>query len=134
MNDFNETTNATMPQQEFNQHFILNKMASDMNFMAIYSIVMGAITCLSIIGAALGIPQIFAGLRLRESSEAFKSYASTNNVAALQFAFERQQRYFHITKIIAIVGIVLAVLIIIFYSIVIGMLLSHSSNLINKSI
>jgi hypothetical protein len=134
MNEFTQAQFSGMPQQEFVQHKVMSKMASDMNFMAIYSIVMGALTCLSIIGAAIGIPQIFAGLRLRESSEAFKSYLTTNNPAALQFAFERQQRYFFITKVLAIVGIILAVLGIIFYFVMISLFLTHGSHYINKSI
>ena len=133
MNDFNPGTAQEPLNNEFNQS-IIGKMSSDMYFLGIYSIVVGALACLTIIGAAIGIPQIFAGLRLREAADAYKDFINTNNIGAIQYAFDRQQRYFRITKILAIVGMVLLVLIIILQLAIILFLSSHTSNLINRTI
>ena len=55
-------------------HMIVHKMAGDMNFVGIFYIIIGAIECLTIIGAIVGIPLIISGLRLRESADSFKGY------------------------------------------------------------
>jgi hypothetical protein len=93
--------------------FMFNKMTSDMNFVGIFTIVYGSITCLSIIGAVIGIPLIIAGLRLREAVDEFKIFQMSNNSAALRRAFEKQQRYFRILKILIIVSLVITALYII---------------------
>lgn len=84
-------------------------MARDMNFIGILTIIGGAITCLTIIGAIIGVPVIISGLRLREAATAFMAYQSSSDSNTLRDGFERQGRYFFIQKVIAIVGIVLGV-------------------------
>ncbi|ROL59725.1 hypothetical protein D9V86_10320 [Bacteroidetes/Chlorobi group bacterium ChocPot_Mid] len=103
---------------------ILTRMSKDMTFLAIFLIVYGALSCLTIIGALIGVPYIFAGLRMKESAEHFRNYAFGNNVAELHYAIERQQRMFFIFKVLAIIAIVLLVFVIIFYSWLISVILS----------
>ena len=57
----------------------LISMSKDMNFVAIFIIIYGAVTCLSIIGMIIGIPIIFAALRLKESAEAFKHFGTNTD-------------------------------------------------------
>lgn len=102
---------------------ILN-MSKDMNFLGIMSIIYGALNCLTIIGAAIGIPVIFAGIRLREASEAFRAYADSNDMLVLERALERQSRVFYIYKIITIISLVLMALYILF---IIGLLIFAGS-------
>jgi len=85
--------------------FLVLKMSKSMSFIGVYSIVMGAISCLSIIGAAVGVPMIFAGIRLRESADAFKKYVDMNDNNLLSLALDKQERYFYIQKVLAIVGL-----------------------------
>ncbi|MBI5323773.1 MAG: DUF5362 domain-containing protein [Ignavibacteriae bacterium] len=97
---------------------LIVKMSKDMSFLGIVAIVGGALACLSIIGAAFGIPVIFAGMRLRESADAFKNYSYNNDPMMLHQAIEKQSRYFFIYKVLviiylALVGIYLIVLLII---------------------
>lgn len=94
---------------------ILSSMCKDMQFLGILSIIAGALNCLSIIGAIIGVPIIFTGLRLRESSDAFQAYATTNDENALQKAIERLSRFFYIYKILAIIYLVLIGLMILFW-------------------
>lgn len=92
----------------------LNKMTGDMRFVGVFYIIVGAIYCLSIIGAVIGIPFIICGLRLRESADAYNGYLSSSDTVMLDRAFERQGSFFFIQKVLMIIGLVLIVLYIIF--------------------
>jgi serine/threonine protein kinase len=85
-------------------------MTRDMNFIALYQIVMGALVCLTLVGALWGIPTIIAGLRLREAARLLNTYESTGDSAHLTSGFDHQRQYFFITKVLTIVGIVLSLL------------------------
>ncbi len=91
----------------------VNKMTGDMQFVGLFYIIIGALQCLSIIGAIVGIPLIICGLRLRESADSFRGYLTTNDSVMLENALERQSRFFFIQKILLIISIVLGVLYII---------------------
>jgi len=52
---------------------MLRSMSGDMKFIGILTIIGGALTCLSIIGAAIGIPYIFAGIRLKDAASTFEN-------------------------------------------------------------
>ncbi|TAL66869.1 MAG: hypothetical protein EPN82_16560 [Bacteroidetes bacterium] len=86
---------------------LIVKMSRDMNFLGIIAIIGGAISCITIIGAAIGIPVIFAGMRLRESSDAFKSYSYNNDPMFLHQAIEKQSRFFFIYKVLILIYLVL---------------------------
>lgn len=95
-------------------HFTVNKMTGDMQFVGIFYIIIGAIECLTIIGAIIGIPIIICGLRLRESADAFKIYLNTRDSLILERALEREGRFFFIQKVFLIISVVLFVFYIIF--------------------
>ena len=82
---------------------VISKMASDMNFLGIVIIIMGAINCLTIIAAPIGVPIIFAGIRLRESCEFFRNYMMNNDQLTLQQALEKLSRFFFIYKVLTII-------------------------------
>ena len=71
MEDFNEINNeptSTMqPPSPFRSMF--GKMTSDMRFVGLFTIIYGAINCLSIIGAVIGVTMIFIGIRMREAAD-----------------------------------------------------------------
>jgi hypothetical protein len=102
----------------------LRSMSSDMTFLGIVEIIIGALYCLTIIGAAIGVPMIFAGLRLKESADAFTSYTTATDSGMLRGALEKLGRHFRIHKILVIVSIVLTILYIIFFVFLFGLLLS----------
>jgi hypothetical protein len=91
----------------------VNKMTGDMKFVGIFYIIFGAIYCLTIIGALIGVPLIICGLRIRESADAYSGYVSSNDTNMLERAFERQGSFFFIQKVLLIIGLVLMVLYII---------------------
>jgi hypothetical protein len=90
-------------------------LAGDMRFVGWFAIIYGGFTCLSIIGAIIGIPMLISGLRLKEASEELDSFERSGSAAALTKALERQSRYFFIQKVILVVALVLVVLYIIFF-------------------
>lgn len=92
------------------------KMASDMKFVGIFLIIAGALSCLTIIGAVVGIPTLISGLRLRESADAFTIYLERNDLSSLERAIERQSRYFFIQKVLLIISLlIIAVEFVIFF-------------------
>jgi hypothetical protein len=97
---------------------IVSKMTGDMQFVGIFYIIIGALECLSIIGAVVGIPLIICGLRLRESADSFKGYLTTGDSSLLENALEREGRFFFIQKVFLIISIILFVLTIILWIIV----------------
>lgn len=97
-----------------NLNSIIHGMTGDMSLVGIVSIITGALYCLSCIGALVGVPLIFAGLRLRESADAFRNYAQTNSQSELDNAIQKQSRYFFIQKIFIIIALVFFVIYVIF--------------------
>ena len=93
-------------------------MSNDMKFVGLIYIICGALACLSIIGALIGVPVIFAGLRARESGDAYNAY-SAGDYSALGRAFTGQASFFKILKIIMIIYIVLMCL---YFLFIIGMI------------
>ncbi|RPI66205.1 MAG: hypothetical protein EHM47_17215 [Ignavibacteriales bacterium] len=115
--------NNTTPSSMF--HFTISKMIGDMNFVGIFYIITGALYCLSIIGAVVGIPIIISGLRVRESANQFQAYLTTNDTMALEQAIERQSRFFFIQKVLMIITLVLFVLYIIAIIVFIGVFMTY---------
>jgi hypothetical protein len=105
----NGTTTVTPMTQ-----MTVTKMSGDMRFVGIFYIIMGALYCLTIVGALIGIPLIICGLRLRESADAYSGYLGSNDANMLERAFERQGSFFFIQKVLMIISLVLIVLYIIF--------------------
>ena len=93
---------------------IIEKMSGDMKFVGVITIIIGIFECLGCITALIGVPLIFAGIRLRQSAESFRNYLNTKDSKDLENAIAKQSRYFFISKVLAIVGIILLILYIIF--------------------
>lgn len=102
---------------------IFSQMIRDMKFVGMFVIIIGAFNCLSIIGAIVGIPYIFIGMRIRESAEQFDIFRMNNDARAMRAGFELQAKYFKIVKILIIISLVLMVLgIILFIALLIPMI------------
>lgn len=114
MEDFNDLhiDEESIPQSKPLGIFglLFTKMTTDMKFVGMFTIVYGVLTSLSIIGAIIGVPLIFAGLRIREAADEFNAFRLTNDNSSLKRGFELQGKYFYIQKIIIIVGLVLTAL------------------------
>ena len=109
----------------------VNKMTGDMQFVGIFYIIIGALQCLSIFGAIIGIPVIICGLRLRESADSFKGYLATGDSLMLENAMERQGRFFSIQKVLIIIYIALfalSIIALIIFGLSVFSTLSHYRN------
>jgi hypothetical protein len=100
--------NESVPTSIF--HYTISKMIGDMNFVGIFFIITGAIYCLTIVGAIVGIPIIMSGMRVRESASHFQTYLATNDSYALEQAIERQSKFYFMQKILMIITIVFLIL------------------------
>ena len=89
---------------------IIAKMVKDMRFVGVFSIIYGVLNCLTIIGAVIGVPLIFVGLRLRDAATEYERYLMTNDFDAIFSGFERQQRAFFIQKSLIIISIIFIIL------------------------
>ncbi|MDF2985582.1 MAG: hypothetical protein K0R50_1092 [Eubacterium sp.] len=106
--------NFNYNQNNYMLHSILDSLSGWMKFIGIYTIVIGAITCIGIISAAIGVPMIFSGIALNNASKTLKNYKEFNNQFTLNDFFGFLNKYFKIQGIFVIIGIALSVLYIAF--------------------
>ena len=131
LDDLNLDSNTTIkPPSPFQYAF--ESMTKDMRFVGMFTIIYGALNCLTIIGALIGVPMIFIGMRIREAADQFLIFKTTNNAAALRLGFELQGKYFRIIKILIIVQLALMVLgiilVILFMSFFLSTLMQYSTS------
>lgn len=116
-----ESAESFKPPTYFQMTF--SQMIKDIKFVGMFVIIMGAINCLSIIGAIIGIPYIIIGMRMRESADQFEIFKMNNDARAMRAGFDLQAKYFKIIKILIIIMIVFMVLgIILFFALLIPMI------------
>lgn len=105
MSDTEVTQDSSQPQALMSIN--VPNMAKYMNFIGLLQIIGGALYCITIIGAIIGIPVIFMGIRLREAAEGFKRYLASDSKQDLSFAIERQTKSFFIQFVLAIISLAL---------------------------
>lgn len=101
-----EPGNASQDALMYFRRDILNKLIKDTRFVGMFYIIYGALSCMLIITAIIGIQYIIMGIRLRESAANFSKYMETNDEMEMNFALEKQQRFYFINKILIIVALV----------------------------
>lgn len=106
--------NQLIPTQDLPKENI-EKLSRDMKFVALFIIIYGGISTVTILGALVGIPIIFAGLKLRDASNALQNYLISNQPSDFIEAIQKQARAFWILKILIIVVIVMYVFFIIVF-------------------
>jgi hypothetical protein len=121
----NTNVSGTFPANPMFQ-LMVTRLNGDMRFVGIFNIIYGAIACLSIIGAIMGVPLIIGGIRLREAADSFEAYLHASDFSALEKGLERQSRFFFIQKIILIVALVVTGLYILFMILFFGTLANLS--------
>jgi len=81
----------------------------DMRFMGWVGLIYGIMTCLSIVGAAIGVPMIIASHRFIEGVNRFENYRRDQSVEELKAGFGDIGRSFRYLKVLIIIYIVLTV-------------------------
>jgi len=127
MQDLNNPTNQSQTPMD-NIPWGISKLTKDMNFVGMFTIVYGVFNCIFIIGAIIGIPLIFMGLRLRESATNFEIYKNSGDNIAFQNSIEKLYKYFNIQKILIIVSLIFFVLYIIGIALFLSWALSNNFN------
>ncbi len=89
---------------------IIDSLSGWMKFIGIYTIISGALTCLGIITAAIGVPLILAGIALTKGSKSIKNYKQYNSPYILNEVFSSMNKYFKIQGILTIISIVILVI------------------------
>lgn len=89
---------------------VLDSLAGWIKFMGIFTIVMGAITCLGIITAAIGVPMILSGISLNKASDNLNLFKNFNSPYTLNEIFTHLNKYFKIQGIFVIIAVVLLIL------------------------
>ena len=105
MSETEVTQDSSQPQALMSIN--VPNMAKYMNFIGLLQIIGGALYCITIIGAIIGIPVIFMGIRLREAADGFKKYLTSDSKQDLSFAIERQTKSFFIQFVLAIISLAL---------------------------
>ncbi|OQY74083.1 MAG: hypothetical protein B6D45_07280 [Ignavibacteriales bacterium UTCHB3] len=95
---------------------MLSKLAADSKFVGTFIIVMGALYCLSIFGAIVGIPAIFVGLRARDGGNNLERFIATDDPNDKIMAYQSYQKHFFILKVLLIIAVVFLVISVLFYS------------------
>jgi ABC-2 type transport system permease protein len=106
--DFKNTASATQIDPQFRT--TVSTMTRHMRFLGMLSIICGSISCATIVGALVGIPCIFIGIRMRQASADFDRYSGSGTFAYLSSAIERQARVFFIQYVLAIISIIFTVI------------------------
>ncbi len=122
-----ESSTGYKPPTPF--QFMFEKMVKDMRFVGMFTIIYGALNCLTIIGALLGVPTIIIGLRIREAADQFSIFRTTNDANAMRRGFELQGQYFKIIKILIIINLILIIISIVVFIILIAYFMSRYSDL-----
>lgn len=85
------------------------KTLGDMRFMAWVGMIYGILTCLSIVGAIVGVPLIIAAQRFIEGLNRLENYRHERSEAELKAGFHELGRSFRVMKILTIIYLVLTV-------------------------
>jgi hypothetical protein len=117
------------------QSFTLNLTFTDLKsltgwatFRAIIEIIVGALSCLGIITAAYGVPQIISGVKLLNAVDELKRYIAASDAQRISDALRNLQRYFKLGGIATIVKICFGIVFIILYAVIIGLLISQGGD------
>ncbi|MEI6091087.1 MAG: DUF5362 family protein [bacterium] len=87
----------------------LDKLASDMKFISIVSIIFAAIASIAIVTVPVTILQIIAAIKLRNAADDIKKYIKEEDFAHMKEAWLSIGKYMNIVKILLIINIVLFV-------------------------
>lgn len=88
----------------------LDKMASDMKFISIVSIIFAAIASIAIVTVPVTILQIIAAIKLRNAADDIKKYIKEEDFGFMKEAWLSVGKYMNILKILLIINIVLFVI------------------------
>lgn len=90
----------------------IQKMSSDMIFIAHFSVVYGLVLCIGVITAIVGLPLYLSGIRLKKAAYSLQKINSDKDIGNINDAFSSLKVFFKIHKLILIFAIILSALLI----------------------
>lgn len=104
------TTPTAVPHYDHPMGLGFGQILGDMRFMGWVGLIYGILTCLSIVGAIIGVPLIIAAHRFLEGINRFDLYRQDPQAQGeLRTGFHELGRSFRILKILVIIHILLTV-------------------------
>ncbi|MFZ5989761.1 MAG: DUF5362 domain-containing protein [Bacillota bacterium] len=86
------------------------KLSGWATFVGIFTIIYGALSCIGIITAIIGVPMIIAGLKLVGAVDSMRAFSETSDINKLSETFDKLNSFFKIYGIISVVSIILGIL------------------------
>lgn len=83
------------------------RLSGWVNFMGVFSVVLGLVLCLGIVTAIIGVPLIIAGRRLTGAVDSLKAFTRTNDFNKLSDAIDNINKYFRVYGILTLVGLLI---------------------------
>ena len=93
----------------------IQKFVTWTRIMGVLYVILGGISCIGIITAALGIPEIFAGIRMQKAGETLRNRQPGNDTATLAAIVDHTGQFAKIMGIVLFVGVALAVVALVVY-------------------
>ena len=94
-------------------------------FQAVLEIIQGALLCLGIITAIIGVPKIIAGVKLLNAGDDIQAHMQTGDPRKMDSSINNITSYFKLNGISNIISICLNILTILFLIIFIGFIISR---------
>jgi hypothetical protein len=107
---------------------VMNNISSSIGwakFIGIMGIIGGAISCLGIITAAIGIPAIIASLNVLKGADFARQFAMQGDYKSAFEALSKYSLYFKIMGIVTLIAIILYVILIIIYAVFFGAMIGQ---------
>ncbi len=121
---YNEQPYST-PHQYQPAPLPLKSLKSWSAFQAVLEIIQGALLCLGIITAIVGVPKIIAGVKLLNAGDDIQSHMQTGDPRKMDSSINNITGYFKLNGISNIINICLNILTILFIIIFIGFIISR---------
>lgn len=109
----------------------LKNLTSWATFVGVMEIIIGGFSCLGIITAAYGVPQLISGLKLLNAVEDLRKHMITNDMQKISDAFVNLNKFFKLNGITTIVKISFFILGMILYGIIIAYVITNMPGIMN---
>jgi len=111
---------------QFSMSYVnLRSLCNWATFRAVIDIILGAVSCLGIITAAYGIPQIVSAVKLLNTVTLLRQYMVNNDTKNIAECFYRLNEYFKLKGITTIVKVVISVLVFIMWLFIFYIILQY---------
>jgi len=109
-NQFGGNPDFSGPGKDHGMGLTFGKTLGNMKFMGVAGMVYGVLTCLSLVGAILGVPIIIASNRFLEAVKIMEQYRTSGRSEDMAAAFHELGRSFRLMKVVVLISLGMMVL------------------------